>query len=1008
MYDHSTRQITVFLNCHTYYSFNYGTLSVEQLLEEMQRCGVKKAVLTDINNTSGVMDFIRLAPGYDVQPVVGADFRVGADQLYIGIAKNNEGYHELNVFLSKALSKGTNEPPDLPEFPPALQNVAWIVPLRRLLREKNRTVILPSHIYIGVRPAEVNRLRFSPYRYLENRLVILQPVTFKTKGDFNTHRLLRAIANNQLLSKLDAAEVADEEECLCSEEWLEKQFADFPALVRNTKELLDPCGIAFDFHESKNKQNFSGSKSLDRQILLRETMKGLEYRYPSANEEVRQRVEKELKMINELGFAPYFLINWDIVRYAKHKNYSYVGRGSGANSVVAYCLGITDVDPVELDLYFERFINPFRANPPDFDIDFSWKDRDDVTDYIFRRHGTEHVALLGTYNTYQSNAVIRELGKVFGLPKAEIDALTENRKHPDTSDRIKRLIYLYASRIHDFPNHLSVHSGGIVISEKPVSWYTATVMPPKGYPTTQFSMLEAEDLGLYKLDILSQRGLGHIKDTVEIVKRNRGIDIDIHAIAEFKKDEKIKTLIRGGRCMGCFYVESPAMRMLLKKLAVDTYIQLVAASSIIRPGVAKSGMMREYILRTHDPSRRTYIHPKMEELMEETYGIMVYQEDVIKVAHHFAGLSLSESDVLRRGMSGKFRSRAEFAKIKDKYFESCKAQGYPDDIIAEVWRQIESFAGYSFSKGHSASYAVESFQSLYLKAHYPKEFMVGVINNFGGFYRTEFYVHEARMSGANIHPPCVNTSEYTTMIFGDDIYLGFIHLSGLEKKAADALLRERERSGPFASLDDFTKRVTMEIEQLRILIRIGAFRFTGRTKKQLLWDIHMLIGAGRKTEAKAELFDNEPVKYSLPQLHKGGFDDAFDEIELLGFPLCSPFDLLRDPLTNENLAADLPKYIGKEIEIIGYMVTAKYTSTVKRETMMFGTFLDRQGYFFDTTHFPKVVDQFPFRGRGCYKITGKVDEEFGFCSITVSRMEKLETVGLADSDLKLSQAELQN
>lgn len=990
----------MYLNCHTYFSFNYGIFSVEQLLEEAQRNDVKKIVLTDINNTSGVMDFVRLAPGYDVQPVVGVDFRVDADQLYIGIAKNNEGFRELNSFLTHALRRGTHEPPDLPEIPPPLQNVVWIVPLRRLLNEKKKETIVPPHLFIGVRPGELNRLRYSVYKKYTKQLLVLQPVTFKTPGDFNTHRLLRAIGNNQLLSKLSSDQLADENECMSREDQLELCFADFPELIHTTREVLESCGIAFDFHESKNKQNFSGSKHLDLQILRRETMKGLGYRYDQPGEEILERVEKELKMITELGFAPYFLINWDIVRYARNKNYSYVGRGSGANSIVAYCLGITDVDPVELDLYFERFINPFRANPPDFDIDFSWKDRDDVTDYIFRRHGKEHVALLGTYTTYQSRAVVRELGKVFGLPKGEIDALMENRRHPDTSDRITRLIHLYASRIHDFPNHTSVHSCGIIISEKPVSWYTATIFPPKGYPTTQFSMLEAEDIGLYKLDILSQRGLGHIKDTVDIVKRNRGIDLDIHAISAFKKDEKIKELIRTGRCMGCFYVESPAMRMLLKKLAVDTYIQLVAASSIIRPGVAKSGMMREYILRTHDPARRTYIHPIMEKLMGETYGIMVYQEDVIKVAHHFAGLSLSESDVLRRGMSGKFRSRVEFSKIRDQYFDNCKAKGYPDEITMEVWRQIESFAGYSFSKGHSASYAVESFQSLFLKAHYPKEFMVGVINNFGGFYHTEFYVHEARMAGAKIHAPCINTSEYTTMIFGDDLYLGLIHLSGFKKNTADAIFQERDFNGPFKSLEDFTRRVSIEMEQLHLLIRIGAFRFTERTKKQLLWDIHMLIGNHRKTEARAELFKTQSREFDLPKLHHGKFDDAFDEFELLGFHLCSPFDLLKKAVENKNLAADLFRFIGKQFEIVGYLVTSKYTSTIKRETMMFGTFLDQNGYFFDTTHFPKVTAQYPLRGRGCYLVKGKVDEEFGFCSINVTSMEKLETIGMTENDME--------
>ena len=985
----------MYLNTHSYYSFNFGTLGVEQLLQEAKRCGISKLALTDINNTSGVMDFIRLAPQYDVEPAIGIDFRIGAKQFYIGLAKNNNGFRELNEFLTFCLRKGTNELPDLPEVPPVLQNVFWIIPFSAT------TTIKPAHIrkeqncFLGIRASQLNRLKFSEWESVKHKLVALNPISFKHSGGFQLHSLLRGIANNTLLSKLTADDLAAQDEIIFTPAELLRRYQDFPALIENAQRILDVCTIAFDFHESKNKQTFSGSKSLDREILRREAYKGAEYRYGKPNEVICERIEKELKMIAELGFAPYFLLNWDIVRYAQHKNYAYVGRGSGANSIVAYCLRITDVDPVELDLYFERFINPFRANPPDFDIDFSWTDRDDVTDYIFRRHGKENVALLGAYSTYQSKAVVRELGKVFGLPKGEIDYIVENRRHPDTPDKITQAINFYAMQMHDMPNHLTVHSCGIVISEKQLSWYTATIMPPKGYPTTQFSMLEAEDLGLYKLDILSQRGLGHIKDTVDIVKNNYGISIDIHAINDFKKDERVKDLIRTGKCMGCFYVESPAMRMLLKKLAVDTYIQLVAASSIIRPGVAKSGMMREYILRTHHPERRTYIHPVMEELMKETYGIMVYQEDVIKVAHHFAGLSLSESDVLRRGMSGKFRSRAEFAKIHDNYFESCRKKGYPENIITEVWRQIESFAGYSFSKGHSASYAVESFQSLYLKAYYPKEFMVGVINNFGGFYRTEFYVHEARMSGANIHPPCINNSEHLTSIICDDIYLGFIHLSGLETTNSHAIVNERKQHGDYKNLEDFTKRISIELEQLRILIRIGAFRFTGRTKKELLWDIHMLIGKERKTAARNELFDTGVKTYTLPALDQKPLDDAFDEIELLGFALRSPFELLNDEskVLLKNLAADLPKFIGKRIEIVGYMVTSKYTSTVKRELMMFGTFLDYNGYFFDTTHFPKVADKYPFRGRGCYLVKGRVDEEFGFCSITVESMEKIEIRG---------------
>lgn len=978
-------------------------MSVEELLSQAQRSGFGKIVLTDINNTSGVLDFVRLAPQFGIEPVVGIEFRSNGKLHYTGIAHNNEGFHELNVFLTHCLRHGTSADPEIPEVPPFTVNVSWVVPfddesIRRILSQTNA---VPKEkelqFHIGVRPDQLPRLRLSKWIRHEKRLVAWWPVTFRESADHAVHRVLRAIDRNVLLSRIEEQELASWYEVMPTPERLTKAYRDAPELLQNAARLIEYSGIAFDFRESKNKQTFSGSKVLDREILRRETMKGLEQRYGTASQEVVGRVEKELSMINELGFAPYFLINWDIVRYARHRGYFYVGRGSGANSVVAYCLRITDVDPIDLDLYFERFINPYRTSPPDFDIDFSWKDRDDVIGYIFHRHGREHVALLATYSTFQYNAAMRELGKVFGLPKVEIDAMTDHRNRRIADDSIKIRMQQTAMRIADFPSYLSIHAGGVLISERPVTWYTATNLPPKGFPTTQFSMLEAEDIGLYKYDILSQRGLGHIRDTVDLVRKNKGIDIDIHDIAKFKQDDLVRALIREGRCMGCFYVESPAMRMLLKKLRVDRYIQLVAASSIIRPGVAKSGMMREYILRTHDPDRRTYIHPVMEELMEETYGIMVYQEDVIKVAHHFAGLSLSEADVLRRGMSGKFRSRDEFARIRDRFFDNCRLKGYAEAVTAEVWRQIESFAGYSFSKGHSASYAVESYQSLYLKAHYPLEFMVGVINNFGGFYRTEFYVHEARMSGATVHAPCVNHSSYLTDMTGTDLYLGFIHLAGLEQNVATAFLEERKRAGTFKDLDDFSHRVAIPLEQLRMLIRIGAFRFTGRTKKQLLWDLHMLVGEEKKTVVRYELFPVEQEAYALPELFHDPYDDAVDEIELLGFPLSSPFSMLKVPVSDSLLANDLPAYIGRTFTIIGYLVTYKYTSTVKRETMVFGTFIDLEGRFFDTTHFPRVAAQYPLRGRGCYRIRGRVDEEFGFCSITVESLQKLETVDVRRS-----------
>jgi DNA polymerase III alpha subunit len=371
--------------------------------------------------------------------------------------------------------------------------------------------------------------------------------------------------------------------------------------------------------------------------------------------------------------------------------------------------------------------------------------------------------------------------------------------------------------------------------------------------------------------------------------------------------------------------------------------------------------------------------------MKETYGVMVYQEDVIKVAHHFANLSLTEADVLRRGMSGKYRSREEFQRVKNRFFESCAEQGYEPHVINRVWYEIESFSGYSFAKGHSASYAVESYQSLYLKAHYPLEFMVGVINNFGGFYKTEFYFHEARMNGGIIEAPCVNRSEHLTTIFGSCIVMGFVHLKSLQTAIAQQIVAERTRHGKYTSLDNFLRRVPIALEQTRILIRIGALRFTGKNKQRLLWEAMLHFSQARARKPAAELFHTEPKEYPLPE----PVEDAFDEIELLGFPLCDPFTLLATDDRGNTIAQQLMSRVGKHVHIIGYMVTVKDTYTRTGEPMHFGTFYDCKGEVFDTVHFPDVARKHPIRGRGFYSIKGNVVEDFGVAMIEVTWMDKL-------------------
>ena len=964
----------------SYYSLRYGVMSVEELVRQAAAFGMESLCMADINNTTGIIELMKYCREAGIRPIPGIEFRNGDDWLYTGIALNNRGYYQLNDFLSRhRLSKSS-----LPEQAPELDDVVFIYPYRQRPPEDLR-----DNEFVGVRPHQVNRLVGNEYPRAAHQLVALQPVTFLREDDPEIHRHLRAIDHNALLSNVQDHWLARENEFFKDPPILDDAYSPFPELLENGRTILREASFSFE-PGIKNKKTFTGDREKDRRTLERLAFEGMNQRYGPGHSFARERISKELKIIDQLGFAAYFLITHDIIRYSMARGFHHVGRGSGANSVVAYCLYITDVDPIELNLYFERFINPKRSSPPDFDIDYSWKERDEVLDYIFRTYPGAHTALLGTISTFRGKSIVRELSKVYGLPKGETDAIIEQPGKYINRDATVDRIFQLAERLTDFPNLRSIHAGGVIISEKPVTWYTALDLPPKGYPTTQWDMYSAEDLGFEKLDILSQRGIGHIKEAVDIVWENQSQKVDIHDVDAIKNDRAVKDLLRSGETTGCFYIESPAMRGLLKKLRCDNYLTLVAASSIIRPGVAKSGMMKEYIRRFHHPEDFTYIHPVMKEQLQETYGVMVYQEDVLKVCHHFAGLDMADADILRRAMSGKFRSSREFRRIEDKFFSNCRERGYPEHIVKEVWRQIESFAGYSFSKAHSASYAVESFQSLYLKAHYPLEFMTAVINNFGGFYHTWVYINEAMRYGGRVHLPDINHSRYFTRIVGEDIYLGFVHIKDMETTTARLVIEEREQNGNYRGLEDLVSRTGLHREQLILLIRVGALKMTGLTKAGMLWKAHMLTGRKPSRSRSMELFMSPTKDYQLPDLEQDPLEDAYDEIELLGFPISlSHFDMLKTSFRGEALARDLMDHLGESIRMVGRLVTIKYVKTVKGQIMNFAAFLDARGEFFDTVHFPDSLQQYPFRGYGIYLILGRVVEEFGFPSLEVQKMAKL-------------------
>ncbi|MDO7742208.1 MAG: PHP domain-containing protein, partial [Pedobacter sp.] len=615
----------MYLNCHSFHSLRYGTIPLSELVEQAIEYKLTTLALTDINTVTGIYEFIKACKNNGIKPLVGMEFRHDHRLHFISLAKNKAGLGEMNRLLTHHNFEGTPLPLQAPDF----ENVLVIYPM------ENIPDSLKVHEYIGVRPEQLPGLFHQKWQGYLDKMVVLQPVTYRTKKEYSLHRILRAIDRNQLLSKLSEEDYCKKSEFMQPLEKLKALYEDYPQILHNTEAVIADCNFEFEFGVPRNRKYYTNSKKSDMELLSSLARQGLLKKYGKNHTEASARVEKELQVIDELEFSGYFLITWDIIRYSNSMGFMHIGRGSGANSIVSYCLGITAICPLELDLYFERFLNLNRKSPPDFDIDWSWKERDTILEYIFNRYGKEHVAFCGTNVEFKYKSILREVGKVFGLPKQELDALTINPMNLHDKNSIVQQVHKYGEMMEKYPNQRSMHSCGIIISEEPITNFTTLEMPPKGFPIVQFDMHVAEEIGFEKFDILSQRGIGHIDESVRLIEMNRGVKVDIRDNAISKNEAACNVFLERGKTIGCFYIESPAMRGLLRRLKCNDYKILVAASSIIRPGVAQSGMMKEYIFRHNYPDRFEYFHQVFKEQLGETYGIMVYQEDVIKIALHY-------------------------------------------------------------------------------------------------------------------------------------------------------------------------------------------------------------------------------------------------------------------------------------------------------------------------------------------------------------------------------------
>jgi DNA-directed DNA polymerase III PolC len=683
-----------------------------------------------------------------------------------------------------------------------------------------------------------------------------------------------------------------------------------------------------------------------------------------------------------------------------------IGRGSAACSLVSYCLGITHIDPLAHRLHFERFLNPERSSPPDIDLDFSWKDRDRVLDYVYEKYGPDRVAMICTHVTFAARSAVREIGKAHGLSEDELGRFTARIPHYGTrsldglaeqvpecrglpvGEEPYRTILALGNRVAGFPRHLSIHAGGIVISPGPITDWVPLERAAKGLVITQYDMGPVEALGLIKIDLLSQRSLGVLTDAVAAVTEHTGSAPPVDDRGLILADRAARRLIREGRTMGCFYIESPAMRSLLRKLRTETFENLTAASSVIRPGVAESGMMQEYIRRHLGETRASYPHPKLEEVLGETHGVMIYQEDVLKVAHALAGMALGEADSLRRSMSGKMRSAEAMAAVEGRFLAGCAENGIPPEIAREVWRQVESFAGYAFCKAHSASYALLSFQVAYLKAHHPGEFMAAVLANGGGFYSPAAYISEARRLGLKVLLPDVNRSAHDYTGQGNDLRMGLMSVGGLAAAGIESLLDARREGGAFTSLSDLLNRTELGPGEVETLIRCGACDGFELTRPEMLWRFTL-----RGTPYRQDLFpDAGGLDALVPRLPEYPLAERCRlETEIFGFPVSRhPLELLPPSLARGTTPArEMRNKAGRRVRMLGLAIAYKRVPLKKKsEWMKFLSLEDLTGTF-EATLFPACYRRCADRtfSAGPYLLTGRIEADHSVCSLNVEGLE---------------------
>ena len=1019
----------VHLHVHSQYSLLDGTIRFEEVFDLAKKYRMDAVALTDHGNMFGVIEFYQMAIKHGVKPIVGCEVYVapggrfekkaveGAEGSYhlTLLVKNRTGYFNLIKLVSFAYLEGFYYKPRVDKELLAKYNEGLIalsgclkgeIPfhasrgeMKRALQsaEEYARIFDQRRFFVEIQNNGVENQLLLNDRLLEIGHQLSLPIVatndchYLHRKDVKAHEVLLCIQTGKTLQDSNRMKFPSDEFYFKSPQEMAELFERAPEAIAHTIEIAEQCNLELRFEEKHIPRiSVPAGESLDS-YLERLSREGLEKRltlfkekgdFKERSAHYWTRLEEELRIIKSMGYSGYFLIVADFINFAKNRRIPVgPGRGSAAGSLVAYALNITDLDPIEYDLIFERFLNPGRkSSMPDVDVDFCMEGRDDVIRYVMDKYGKENVAQIITFGKMQARAVIRDVGRVMGIPYAEVDRIAKLipntlnisldqslKQEPQLEEGVRKdprieSLFNIAKSLEGLSRHASTHAAGVVISNKSLTEYLPLYRGPNGEVMTQYPMKEVEAIGLVKFDFLGLKTLTVVNHAIQLIEKDRGVKIELPQIP--LDDPKVFALLGSGSTLGIFQLESSGMKDLLIKLKPENFREIIALVALYRPGPLRSGMVDEFIKRKHGKESIRYDTKALEEILKDTYGVIVYQEQVMRIASSLANFSLEDADILRRAMSKKDPKEMEMQK--EKFLEGARKNRIHPSKAEKIFDQMSKFAEYGFNKSHSAAYALIAYQTAFLKARYPIEFMAALLTSeVQNAEKIVKYIAECREMGIPILPPDINESYRNFAVIGNQIRFGLAAVKNVGDAAIDAIITEREERGKFQSLFDFCRRVDLRKVNRRVvesLIKCGAFDFSNAHRSQMLTVLEDIVERSQRKKGEAQLSMLAPLlretEESYPEI------DEFPENQMIAFEKETiGFYISRHPLsryqeeikkyTDEDTSTLARLQNGEEVKICGLVSGLKEIVTKKGDRMAFLSLEDMKG-FVEVILFPEV------------------------------------------------------